>query len=493
MSAEAFDWRDLAGETPTGAVRPERPPGRDRTRPVRADEAHTTATPDFELGVEQDVDQDVANLEWSAPADGTRAEAEHALLRREVEAQAGAHVSEGDPLRVVGLVVAAGMHVMQAAERLGGAHVSEDDPLLTIEHRAAHAVSDQASRMTPRGAHVREDDPLLVIEHRARHAASGPTALDAPRGAHVSGDDPLRSVERRAVHALKSTAQGSMAPAANRSQELVPAKLDSLQPAPLASAADGAAVASPTTDIAESHNPVVPIDALMQGDMSTSSTGDAPHDGAASDGAATAEAVPLESAGRDPSFGMEVRKSLQRDIDAGAPVVELAPKRQSARASARRRWRLVPVAGAAGAVVAGLGGGTAVAFITTHGSGSTDTVTGSPVAVTIAATAGTADLLPGQGGAVTFTLHNPGTSSATLNEVLPGVSIVSDNAALCASDEVRIAPALPYTLPTPITVSPGTTSGSESIGGLVALAPGAPSTCQGVTFNVNFTLSGRSS
>ena len=172
----------------------------------------------------------------------------------------------------------------------------------------------------------------------------------------------------------------------------------------------------------------------------------------------------------------------------------LATKRQNARAIARRRWRLVPLVGAAGAVAVGLGGGSAVAFIVGHGSGSgsSQILTGGPVTVAVTATTGSADLLPGRTGAASFTLHNSAASSATFDQV-SGARVVSDNSGLCGSGYVSIAHTLPYTLSTPITVNPGGTSGSQSIANLVALAPNAPSTCQGVTFTVTLTLSGQPS
>jgi hypothetical protein len=111
----------------------------------------------------------------------------------------------------------------------------------------------------------------------------------------------------------------------------------------------------------------------------------------------------------------------------------------------------------------------------------------------VAATTGKADLLPGHSGAVSFTLHNTASSSATFDQVVSGASVVSDNTALCANGYVSIAQTLPYSLPTPITVSPDGTSGVQSISNLVALASNAPNTCQGVTFTVTFTISGQSS
>ena len=87
--------------------------------------------------------------------------------------------------------------------------------------------------------------------------------------------------------------------------------------------------------------------------------------------------------------------------------------RHGAPNSASRRWRLVPVAGAAGALVVGLGGGAAFAFFS-GGPGTGDVATGSPVTLDAVATTGPADLLPGDAGAVSFTVHNPNAFGATL-------------------------------------------------------------------------------
>ena len=405
------------------------------------------------------------------------------------EAPRGVHVGMDDPLLAVGLVVAASRHVSQTPDVLRGAHASEDDPLFTVEHRAAHAViAPTMDRATQRGSHVSEHDPLLKIEHRAAHTTKAQSGADAPRGAHVGGDDPWACVERRAIHAMKSPA-----PAPLQMPMPEPAELSAADPSAaelldalvaLVGGPHAAEAGSPLT-------PLTPIDVCTQSDERASISEVVPHDGAAPDVAVTAEAVPVVNAAPDPAASVEVPTSPQREAPATTPPA-LASERQGARATARRRWRLIPIAGAAGAVAAGVGGGTAVAYIVSQGSGSSQTVTGAPVDVTIAATAGSADLLPGQPGAVSFTLHNPASSGATLEQIDPGATVVSNNTALCASDEASIAPTLPFTLPSPITVSPGGTSGTESIADFVTLAPDAPSACQGVTFAVSFTLSGRS-
>jgi hypothetical protein len=187
----------------------------------------------------------------------------------------------------------------------------------------------------------------------------------------------------------------------------------------------------------------------------------------------------------DSTLGHEAAPSLPRRAR--------RTKGGSAHARVTRRWGLVPIAGAAGVLVAGLGGGAAFAVLVSQGSGMGQTTTGSPVSIGITATTGSADLLPGRAGTAYFTLHNTASSAATFDQVTSGATVVSDNTDRCASSYVSIAQTLPYTLPTAITVSPGGTSGVQSIADLVQLAPAAPGTCQGVTFTVTLTLSGPSS
>ena len=315
-----------------------------------------------------------------------------------------------------------------------------------------------------RGTHGREDDPLLAVEYRAAHTKNGLAASELPRGSHVRGDDPLRSVENRAMHA--SRAHG---PVGGRP-------------------ADGPRMSSPVRQ---------PTAAELRAELIA-------HVRSLSVTSAATEAIP---AARKQPTAADLRAELIAHVRSlsvtsatteAIPAVTAAPTAtdsasgKRARVIARRRWRIVPIVGAAGAVVAGIGGGTAVAYIVGQISGSTQTVSGRPAAVTIAATAASPDLLPGQPGAVSFTLHNPSSTAATLSQIMPGATVISNNTALCPSTDVSIVPALPYSLPTPITVGAGATSGTQSVAKFVSLAPDAPSTCQGVTFSVSLTLSGDS-
>jgi hypothetical protein len=339
-----------------------------------------------------------------------------------------------------------------------GAHVMGGNPLLSVEGRAVHARNGRVPDDQPLGAHVMGGDPLLSVEGRAVHARNGRVPDDQPLGAHVMGGDPLLSVEGRAVHARNGRVPSGEPAPANLTVGDIPA-LDCASEAGTGSA--------------------ITIEVLTTTDGRTSPSKAGPQ--------------PPISAVTGSRLTAEARTTPSRDARA-AKRPALAANGQSARATARRRWRLVPLAGAAGAVAVGLGVGSAVAILVSQGgSGSGQTTAAGPVTVSVAATTGNADLLPGRTGAAYFTLHNTASSSATFDQVVSGARVASDNTGLCASSYVSIAQTLPYSFSPAGAVSPGGTSGLQSIANLVALAPNAPNTCQGVTFTVTFTLSGRSS
>jgi hypothetical protein len=140
----------------------------------------------------------------------------------------------------------------------------------------------------------------------------------------------------------------------------------------------------------------------------------------------------------------------------------------------------------------GLTSGIAWAYFTSTGTGTGSASTGSVVTVTLTATSGTADLLPGGKGAVHFTLNNTNPIAATFNEVSNVASIVSKDPTDCPSADATVAQTLPYPFSPAVTVGANATSATESIANLVQLDPGAPNSCQGVTFTVTLTLSGQS-
>ena len=160
--------------------------------------------------------------------------------------------------------------------------------------------------------------------------------------------------------------------------------------------------------------------------------------------------------------------------------------------TARRLGRRSPaILGAVVLLGLGVGGGAAYAYFTTSGLGPGSASVGSPVTITVTGVSGSPDLLPGGTGAVSFTLTNTNAFGATFTTVTPGATVVSQNTGACASSNITIAPTLPYSF-SPVVVSAGTTSVTQSIPNLVKLAPSAPTGCQGVKFTVTLTLSGTS-
>ncbi len=351
-----------------------------------------------------------------------------------------------------------------------GSHVAEGDPLVSVEGRLLEMAQARFPADVPRGVHVGVDDPLLSVEGRALHAVEGPAPAEPTRGAHVGRTDPLLCVERRAIHAKKWGTVDAEVLADAHVDERDPLLEIELRALHVRQCEPGGIILSRLdATIGANPEPVSAPEVLsVVRDLSASSVG-------------------ASSVGDGTSM---------TSLTAEAPAKPSAKRGHKARAAARRRWGLVPLAGAAGAVVVGLGAGTAVAFIVSdgvgHGSGSVQAMAGSPVAAPVSAATGNADLVPGGTGTAYFSVHNPASTSVTFDHV-SGATVVSDNTGLCSNSFVSIAQQLPAALPTPLTVAPGGTSGTQALAHLVALAPNAPSSCQGVTFTVSMTLSGRSS
>jgi hypothetical protein len=297
-----------------------------------------------------------------------------------------------------------------------------------------------------------EGEFVTFESERGEHVMKGEVLADVPRGAHVKENDPFLSVERRAVHGMNGVV--------------------------LADVARGAHVMADDPFLSVERRA---LHVMKAQDLATPALSVFTSESAHSADDIWDLAPPAEV-----SVARPVRRTAQARTRQSRPIRRGAPN------SASRRWRLVPVAGAAGALVAGLGGGAAFAFFS-GGPGTGDVATGSPVTLDAVATTGPADLLPGEAGAVSFTVHNPNAFGATFAQVTPGATVVSDNTGLCPSADVSVAQTLPYTFSPAIAVSPGSTSGRQSIPGFVELAPSAPGTCQGVTFTVTFKLSGESS
>jgi len=408
-----------------------------------------------------DVSVNGANDDWAhwraAGPDGSHEREDLSAL-----APPHTHVKVGDPLSAVdprwlGAATARGLRLEPR-----GAHVNPQDPLLSLERRAFHARARLSTRtdfsanvgagtVEATNSRVGAIDRGFSIERRALHAP-GAVAPAPSLGVHARKGDPLLSVEGRAMHASKGQHQRGRTP------------LDETPRASLALVAvdtDAGAVAVAVGTVRTvfeigTESPASPLARV---------TGSLPQ-----------------------PFDLNL---ASHGDDAGPNTTAITHTRR-----ARRGLRFVPAVGAAAAVAVGIGGGSAVAFVvsqaTGQGTSSGVVMAGKAVSPTVTATTGPGDLLPGSTGSAYFRLENSGSSDAVFAAIAPGATIVSNNTELCGDEYVSIARTLPYTLPTPLTVRAGGTTGKQTIAGLVALAPDAPSTCQGVTFTVTFTLSGAS-
>ncbi len=157
----------------------------------------------------------------------------------------------------------------------------------------------------------------------------------------------------------------------------------------------------------------------------------------------------------------------------------------------RRRRRAPLLIVAASALAVGLIAGTAWSYVTASGSGTGLGKIGTTTTVTVTAATATASLLPAGTGAAYFTLKNTNPFVVTFTK-LTGATIVSNTVTACPSANVSIVPTMPYTLPTAVTVAASTTSPTKSIPTLVKLAATAPTGCQGVTFTLTLTFTGKS-
>ena len=154
---------------------------------------------------------------------------------------------------------------------------------------------------------------------------------------------------------------------------------------------------------------------------------------------------------------------------------------------------LVLAVGGGFAALLGLGGGVAWGYFSGSGSGTGAALAGTASTAAINATPGTAALAPGGSAAVYFTITNPNALAATFSTVTAASVTTDSNPSACPIANLTIAPALPETLGSPITVGAHSTSGTESIANFVTLSGSAPTGCQGVTFHVSLTLPGKTS
>jgi hypothetical protein len=158
-----------------------------------------------------------------------------------------------------------------------------------------------------------------------------------------------------------------------------------------------------------------------------------------------------------------------------------------------RRWPLASLAGAAALLAAGLASGSAFAYFGSSGTGGGGSFVGAPVAVTLTAVGGGADLLPAGNGALHFTVRNANPFGATFTRVVTAGTPVSTDPAACPSSDLTVVQTLPFTFSPAVSVGADATSGPQAIPDFVQLSPDAPDTCQGVTFTLDITLNGTAS
>ena len=367
------------------------------------------------------------------------------------------------------------------------------DPLLSVEGRAVHARNGRVaivpaarrprdgrrsppvcraaglstrgtvgSPIRPAARRPRDEEvnPLLSVEGRAVHVEEVGSRSDQPLGAHVMRrrSPPVRRAPGCPREERSGPVRGSAR--ANLTVGNIPA---------------------PTVPPRAEQVLPSPVEALTTTDGSTSPSKAGPQ--------------PSLSAVSDSPVTVEAHTTPSRDAHATkrpASVHQRAerPRHRPPPVGAR------PVAGAAGALVAvGLGGGGAVAIPRSAigGSGSGQTTAAGPVDVSVAATTGNADLLPGRTGAAYFTLHNIASSGATFDQVVPVPSRLRQHPTLRKQLRQHCADIALYLLACDNRQSWWYKRECSPSPTLVALAPNAPNTCQGVTFTVTFTLSGRSS
>lgn len=137
------------------------------------------------------------------------------------------------------------------------------------------------------------------------------------------------------------------------------------------------------------------------------------------------------------------------------------------------------------AVAAVIGGAVAYAEWSSTAAGSGRARASTVVQATVAPTDGAPDLYPGfTGGDVFFTIQNPNAFPITYTDMTAG-TITSSDATDCPASNVTVASASDLSL-----ASPAGQSGTLSIADVVSMDAQAPDGCQGVSFDVELTLTG---
>jgi hypothetical protein len=150
-----------------------------------------------------------------------------------------------------------------------------------------------------------------------------------------------------------------------------------------------------------------------------------------------------------------------------------------------RHMPFVPIGIAVVALVLGVGGGSAYAFINSVAFGTATATVGTVVPLQVGDPTPTATLMPGMAGTLYFTVTNTNSRPVTLTTL----STITPTSSACGADLKR-AVKLPYTLSEAITVR-AHTSVTMSLPNVVTLTSQAPTTCQGTTFSVSLVFSGK--
>ena len=148
-----------------------------------------------------------------------------------------------------------------------------------------------------------------------------------------------------------------------------------------------------------------------------------------------------------------------------------------------RRSQFWMVAGAAVALIFGLGAGSAYAYFTSNGSGSGVATVGSVQGITVLEATGTATnkLSPGTSGDLLIKINNPNTFPVTIT-ALSGNGTVTGSGVGCTTTAVSV----PSETSLSINVPPGNDNIVVPNG--VSMGLGSDNGCQGSTFQVPISI-----
>jgi hypothetical protein len=151
---------------------------------------------------------------------------------------------------------------------------------------------------------------------------------------------------------------------------------------------------------------------------------------------------------------------------------------------------IIAAAVAAGVLAAGVGTAVAVWTVTGTGSGSGGAAIASGLTVTaFTPTGAAANIYPGgPAGSVNFQVANPNPFAVTITAIQWGTP-VSTNPSSCPTSNISLDANAPTSvnISVPANATPGTV---YVVPGVLDLAHSAPNGCQGVSFNIQMTVTG---